>query len=177
MPHKDPEVQKHRYRTIPKVFFARLYQNQKNSSKRRGHPMPDYTLEELIEWLKNQPTLTEIWQDYQDSNHARKSAPSLDRLDDSKPYTLDNIRLTTWHINMTKAKQHTREGLLNTNSITSSKKIQRLSMDGDVIDTFNSSGEAAEILAPHNKYARSNIRAAATGKIPSAYGYQWKDIP
>ena len=62
--------------------------------------------------MSKQPNTEQLWQDYQDSNHARDYAPSIDRLEDSKPYTLDNIRLTTWYDNNTKARQHHKEGIL-----------------------------------------------------------------
>ena len=160
---------KHRYRTVPRVFFARVYQNQRKSSKRRGHAMPDYTLNELIEWLKLQPNLTALWQGYQSSSHHRNFAPSLDRLDDSKPYTLNNLRLVTAHENIKKAARHIREGLLNRGE-TRARPILQYSHDrSTLIARFQSSYEAEEITG----FNASNIRSCCTGKLKSAYGYWW----
>lgn len=160
---------KHRYRTVPKVFFARVYQNQKQSSKRRGHPMPDYTLNELIEWLKLQPNLTTLWQGYQSSNHHRNFAPSLDRLDDSKPYTLKNLRLITAHQNLKKATRHIREGLLNHGKTRARPILQYTRDRSTLIARFQSSYEAEEMTG----FNAANIRACCTGKLKSAYKYWW----
>ena len=165
----DLESMKHRYRTVPKVFFARVYQNQRQSSRRRKHPMPDYTLNELIEWLKLQPNLTALWQGYQFSNHHRNFAPSLDRLDDSKPYTLNNLRLITAHENIKKAAKHMREGLLN-HGETRAKPIQQLTLDGQLVATYQSSHEAGELTG----FRSGNLRSCATGALKTAYGYLWR---
>lgn len=163
------ESMKHRYRTVPKVFFARVYQNQRQSSKRRGHSMPDYTLDELIEWLKLQPNLIQLWENFQKSGHNRCHAPSIDRLDDSLPYSLTNIRLTTWHQNLKKATKHMREGLLN-HGKTKSKPVLQYTRDRlTIIARFQSSHAAEEVTG----FNASNIRSCCTGKLKSAYGYWW----
>ncbi|MFA9289485.1 MAG: hypothetical protein ACEQSA_06435 [Weeksellaceae bacterium] len=163
------ETTKHRYRTIPKVFFARVYQNQIQSSKRRKQPLPAYTCSELIDWLKLQPNLTQLWEDFQKSDHDRCYAPSIDRLDDSLPYSLTNIRLTTWHQNLKKATKHMREGLLN-HGKTRAKPLQQFTLDGQLVATYQSSHEAMEITG----YNAQNLRACANGKLMTAYGHLWR---
>jgi len=95
-------------------FFRKMLGTQRNRSKQRGHPPPDYTLDELISWLEEQPHLTDLWEAYQASGHNRMLAPSIDRLDDNLPYRLDNIRLVTWQQNCDAATQARREGRLPT---------------------------------------------------------------
>lgn len=162
------ESMKLRYRTVPRVFFARVYQNQKQSSKRRGHPIPNYTLDELIKWLKLQPNLTTLWAGYQASGHHRNFAPSLDRLDDTKPYTLNNLQLITAHENNKKAGLHIREGKLN-HGKTRARKVQQINLDGTVINVFQSSHEAGEMTG----FGPGNIRSCAIGALKTAYGYRW----
>jgi hypothetical protein len=101
-------------KTNPRHFFRKMLGTQRNRSKQRGHPPPTYTLDELIDWLKTQDHLTKLWTAYQESGHARMLAPSIDRLDDNLPYTLDNIRLVTWQENCNAATQGRREGRLPT---------------------------------------------------------------
>lgn len=107
------ERNKMRRRTIPEVYFKARYRGMKSSSKKRGHPEPNFTFEAFIEWLKKQPNLTQLWQDYQNSNHDRDFAPSCDRLDDSLPYSLGNIRLTTWKENNLKAQADNKAGKIS----------------------------------------------------------------
>lgn len=163
---------KERYRTVPKVFFARLYQNQRNSSKTRKQAMPNYSFEDLIIWLKQQPNLNQLWTDYQASGHARNSAPSIDRLDDSLPYTLSNIRLISWKENLAKATRHMREGKLN-HGKTRARKVQQIAFDGTVVNTFQSSHEAEELTG----FRSGNIRSCAIGALKTAYGYRWQYLP
>mgnify|MGYP001036498738 CR=1 FL=1 len=160
--------QQERYRTIPRVFFGRVLQNQKGTSKKRDHPMPDYTLDELIDWLKLQPNLTEIWQGFQNSNHDRNFAPSLDRLDDSLPYTLSNIRLVTWAENMAKSKVDHRNGKINKGH-TRAKPVHQMDLEGKIIATFKSSWHAQEVTG----YAAGNIRSCCLGSLKTAYGFKW----
>lgn len=99
-------------KTNPRHFFRKMLGTQRNRSKQRGHPPPAYSLDELIDWLKEQDHLTEMWNAYQDSGHNRMLAPSIDRLDDTLPYTLDNIRLVTWQENCNNAAKAASEGKL-----------------------------------------------------------------
>jgi len=105
-------ITQHTRKTNPRHFFRKMLGTQRNRSKQRGHPPPAYSLDELIDWLKAQNHLTEMWNVYQDSGHSRMLAPSIDRLDDNLPYTLDNIRLVTWQQNCDKASQDRRDGKL-----------------------------------------------------------------
>jgi hypothetical protein len=169
----NPVIYKRNRRTNPHRFFNCLYHNQIQSSKNRGMDLPDYSLEQLISWLIKQPNLTSLWDDYQNSGHQRMAAPSLDRLNDYLPYTLNNIRLVTFRENHNKFRKDAREGLLNPNSVTSARKIEQYSKDGTYIQTFFSSREAAEEVNGGN--GSNNIRAVAVGRAKTAYGFIWKD--
>jgi len=71
-----------------------MYKSQKANSKRRGHKPPNYTKDELKKWLylNNFKKLYDAWVA---SGYDRKYKPSIDRLDDFKGYSFDNIRLVT----------------------------------------------------------------------------------
>lgn len=79
------------------------YLQMKGRCKRRGHIMPTYTLEEFDTWmmLSGYRSLYDSWVD---SDYDTKLQPSVDRLDNSRGYDLDNIRLVTWDEN-NKAKK------------------------------------------------------------------------
>jgi len=79
-----------------------LYHSQIRNSLRRGHVSPNYTLDEFITWVNGQPIYDKLYREYVKSGFDNRHKPSGDRLDDSKPYTFDNLRLTTWKTNREK---------------------------------------------------------------------------
>jgi len=175
MGYADPKTYQNKYHTDPITYFRRVWHNQKKTAKARGMAPPDYTLDEFIDWLKQQPHLTDLWTAWQKSGHQRKLAPSVDRKDDSISYTLSNITLMTWEENNRKSHKDLRAGKLNPNSITSAKRLGQYHKDGTFIAEYLSAGHAEKQLGLC-KGARTNIRAAALGKLQTAYGYVWKDL-
>ena len=98
---KHPESY-HRYRKSKKGISVILYNGQKSSSIKRGHPAPDYTLEEFRYWLFNQDKFHKLYQEWVDSGYHKDIKPSTDRLDDSLPYSLSNLQVITWKENSLK---------------------------------------------------------------------------
>lgn len=45
-----------------KGFLTKIYSDQNNNSKKRGHPAPSYTKEELGVWLFNRPNFDNLFQ-------------------------------------------------------------------------------------------------------------------
>ena len=75
-----------------------IYNGQRKSSRNRGHSYPSYTKEELTKWLYKHG-FKELYNSYVKSGEDKWLRPSVDRLDDDKPYSFDNIRLGTWKDN------------------------------------------------------------------------------
>ena len=75
-----------------------IYKTQVHNSKRRGHSAPEYTKEQLSEWLYNNG-FKELYDIWKNSNFNKKLKPSCDRKNDYKNYSFDNIKLTTWDNN------------------------------------------------------------------------------
>ena len=50
---------------------------------------------EFYEWARDNEQFIKLFMDYQQSGFDRKLAPSVDRIDSSKGYTLDNIEWVT----------------------------------------------------------------------------------
>ncbi len=80
------------------------YNTQKGSSRKRKHNLPDYSKEELFEWVKLQTNFEELWKNWVDSDYHKDLFPSIDRINDDKPYTFTNIQLMTWEENKGKRK-------------------------------------------------------------------------
>lgn len=97
----------------PFKVFRKLYHSQCTHSVDRGHPHPAYTLNQLIEWADEQPNLISIWEAYVASGYKTDLRPSVDRKNDSLPYTLCNIQLMTWQENRRKGAASKKEGTLN----------------------------------------------------------------
>ncbi len=69
-----------------------------NAKQRRMDP-PTITKEELRSFISNHPRWPELYKGWVESGFDRWHAPSIDRLDNAKNYSLDNIRLVTWREN------------------------------------------------------------------------------
>ena len=78
----------------PRRIFAYLFATQIAQSTIRGYPAPTYSLDDLITWVDVHPRTWEIWQAYVASDYAAQLRPSLELLDRSKPYSLDNLDLS-----------------------------------------------------------------------------------
>lgn len=95
--------------TEPKKGVIRvIYKTQRRNSTVRKMPMPTYTKEELNKWLyKND--FKKLYDRWVESGYDKNLKPSIDRLEDFKPYTFDNIKLGTWQEN----KNHQYEDIIN----------------------------------------------------------------
>ena len=79
----------------PDGLATRMYGRQKSRSIRRGHPEPEYTLEEYRAWLKSQPNFKELFGNWVLSGYDMEVAPSCNRLNNSEHYKFSNIELIT----------------------------------------------------------------------------------
>ena len=77
----------------------RIYKKQVQKSGLRGHIPPSYTLEEFRAWLFSQEIFHVIFEAWERGGHQHLECVSCDREDRFKPYTFDNISVTTWREN------------------------------------------------------------------------------
>jgi hypothetical protein len=140
-----------------------MYQTQKASSKKRGHELPMYTKEELQTWLLQQPHFDTLYNDWEKSNFDKWLKPSIDRLDDYKPYTLDNIQLMTWQENCEKSKLDRKEGRNNKINRT----VYQFTIDGEFIKEHHSTREVRRLFKAEIK--QRNMKNG----IQYSKGYKW----
>ena len=76
-----------------------MYKSQKKNSKTRGHEPPTYSLDELRSWIKEQPHLNFLMNEYKNSGGEKDHRPSIDRIDNTRGYDLNNIQLVNWFVN------------------------------------------------------------------------------
>ena len=92
------------YRTKKGIAYT-IHKSQRLSSKRRGHRPPEYTKEELREWLMSQTIFHELYDEWVQSGYKRRLKPSADRKHDDIHYCMSNIQLMTWGENKDKAEK------------------------------------------------------------------------
>lgn len=160
----------------PRRVFAKIYNSQVANSVTRNHPAPDYTLDQLKDWVDSQPHAYNLWQNYVNSGYDNKLRPSVDRLDDSKPYRLNNIQLITWNENRQKGAASKMAG-----GISTIRPVSAFNKDGSLHKTYVSTLAAARDVNGHSW----GIATVADGKPvkdgrgqlynPKSYkGFIWK---
>lgn len=144
-----------------------IYLNQVRSSERRKLGTIQYTKEELTNWCLAQPLYHILHADWVANNFLRELAPSVDRKDDYKPYSLCNIQLMTAKQNLDKGFADRAAGI-NTKMSTA---VEQYTLDGSYVATFPSCNLAGRALGKING---SSISAVCSGKRGKAHGYIWK---
>ena len=144
-----------------------IYKMQRANSKRRGHPMPIFTKQALMDWLE-QKGYAHLHATWVGSNYVKRLTPSVDRLDDSLPYSFDNMRLVTWGLNDDKAHNDFKTGKL----LSTHTPINQLTKEGVFIKKHVSQTSAAREL----NTSQGNIGAACKGIRKSAGGYKWEFV-
>lgn len=55
--------------------------------------------EEFYAWATDHPTFLALWKEWEENDRQRRLTPSVDRVDSSKGYTLDNMEWVPFHVN------------------------------------------------------------------------------
>jgi hypothetical protein len=95
-----------KYEKTPSGFLMRVYRNMKSRitgvQKHKSHLYLGKELlskEEFYEWAASSPMFLVLYQQYVNSGFDRKQAPTVDRKDSSKGYSLDNMEWVTHSVN------------------------------------------------------------------------------
>lgn len=154
------------YRHSINGLVTTTYNNQLRYSKIRKHPKPSYTKEELKQWFIGQPKFQDMYNNWIASGYDKWEKPSVDRIDDYLPYTIDNIQLMTWKENHKKGDYCQLNGLNNKNS----KSVLQYDTEGNFIKEYYSIAQAGR----ENNIFGSNISYACMGKFKTMGGFIWK---
>lgn len=146
-------------------LIKRIYKSQILSSKRRNHPLPFYTKQELSDWLFNQEEFHEFYENWVKSKFKRKLVPSVDRIDDKLPYFFDNIQLMLWKENDDKAHKDMRSGKL----FIGHKPVVQYDKQGNFIAGYVSAHQASRETGIN----RGNISSTCRGDKKIAGGFKW----
>ena len=149
-----------------KAWFTNVYGRMKSSSKSRENCPLLFSKLEFIDWIYSlNGHFEKLHQEWVKSGFKKDLVPSVDRKDDYKGYSFDNIKLTTWEINNKNqcSKMATEKW---------SKEVEQLDIDDNLLNTFSSTREAATIIGKPK--SSSFISAACRGEYPTAFGFKWR---
>lgn len=166
-------------RSTPELFVNKIYLSQVSNSVKRGHAEPSYTRDELLEWVLSQPNFNSLWKAYLASKYKIELAPSIDRLDNTKPYSLDNIELVTWQENRARWATDRRTGVVT----DTHKPVASYTLDGVLVKEYISILEATRDVKG-NHWGISSVANGVPVKdgrgrlyTPRSYkGFIWKWI-
>lgn len=125
-------------KSTPELLSKKIYRSQVNNSKLRNHPLPLYSLTELTTWLLSNPKFNQMYSTWVASGYAKDLAPSIDRIDDSLPYSLNNIQLMIWKENRNKGAKSKKYGDIQVNH----KPVEAYTKDGILHKRYISIAEA-----------------------------------
>lgn len=148
--------------------IIQLYSSQRKASRLKNYPMPNYTSKELIAWCLNQDVYHQLHKQWEKSGYSKDLSPSCDRLDDYKPYTLDNLQIVTWSENLENEWYRRKNGI----NKKQSKEIGQYTMCMEYITSYPSIREASR--ATNTNYG--NLGECCRGKTSHAGGFIWKFI-
>lgn len=143
-----------------------IYNSQKYNSKVRNHQPPTYTKKELKNWVFSNPNFTAIYEEWISSGYEKDLKPSIDRLNNYKGYSFDNIQLTTWKENSNNQHKDVLEGRFN----KTNKAVIQMDLEGNFIKVYHSISHAGRCTGVIDK----NISCVCNGKRNTAGGYKWK---
>lgn len=148
-----------------KSLVGDIYYNQLSNSKARGHRAPEYSKEELYEWLVSQTKFHELFAEWKASGEVKRLIPSVDRKCDDVHYCMSNIQLMTFGENEDKYKA---DKLAN-RSIVDQIEVEQYAVEsGELIATYTSMAEATRVTGA------KSISSVCSGQRKQSGGYIWR---
>jgi len=159
------------YSRTKKGIITTIYGTQRFHSKNRGHRLPEYTKQELKEWLDSQTLFHELYSEWINSDYKKDLKPSVDRKHNDIHYCMSNIALTTWGDNKAKGHEDSKTAKLNTGM--PKKPVEQYTKEGIYMNTYISTREAARVF---NLKSSSSIADVCKGRAgcKTAGGFIWK---
>lgn len=114
-----------KYEKSPNGFLMRMYRNMKSRvtgiQAKKAHLYLGKDIlskEEFYNWALNNPKFMEMFNVYTESNFTQKLAPTVDRIESSRGYTIDNMQWLT-HSENSRKGSYSRYGIPNPNPCNS----------------------------------------------------------
>jgi len=155
-----------KYRRTINGLCSRIYASQVLHSKNRNHSIPEYSKNDLKEWLASQRLFYEIYDKWVESNYGKKLIPSVDRINDNEGYSIDNIQLMTWGENELRAYSCRKDGIIKGQSVS----VLQFDLDDNFIKEYHSQSQAYR----ETGVGQWNISGVCIGRKETAGGFKWK---
>lgn len=149
-------------------LITKIHYGQRNSSKHRGHPMPNYTKQELKEWLLRNNDFHLLYEKWVQSGYKKELIPSVDRKNDFKPYSFSNIKLMTFGENLKKSSNDIRNGI----DRRKTRAVVSLTLDNKEIKRYYSIRQASRELS----ISSGRITECCQGKRNITKERKWRYI-
>jgi len=160
-----------KYKQTPKGLIKYIYNHQIRNCKARNHPLPTYSEKELLHWYLHNPKYEILHNAWIKSGCAKELTPSVDRLDNYKSYSLDNIELVTWKENCERVYDAIRNNTLQNSGLLNNghTPIVQYSLDGTKISSYISINECVRKL----NILHQGVSDACRGKKLTYKGFIW----
>jgi len=131
--HKENIERYREYRRNYRCFNPRgIYSALKDGARKRSIPIK-FTVEEFVKWWSSKDgccyycgrTINKI-QETLDSVNGRARRMTIDRADNNKPYTTQNIRLACYRCNSIKGDYFTEDEMLQIGHIINAKEYRKI---------------------------------------------------
>lgn len=155
------------YRKTKLGLASEIIRHQRQTSKKRNHPAPNYSLCQFRLWLMSQELYHILFENWEKSGYKRDLIPSVDRIKNDKPYSFDNIQLMTLEQNVNKAAREMICGkLIN-------RHIQIIQIDKNTLLPIN---KYCSLMDAYRKTGIdfSHISKVLNGKLKSTGGFYWR---
>ena len=147
-------------------FVVMLHKSQRANSRGRGHPAPTYNAKELANWFISHPKFFDMWDEWDLGNRQKHMKPSVDRIDNTKGYSFDNIQLTTWQENLMNKCKDVKDGKY---MVQNERKVVQYTIAGKKIQEHYSISSAER----ETGISASNIVSCCNDSNKSAGSFKW----
>ena len=145
----------------------KIWAGQYQRSKRFDYEL-GYSARQLTKYLLGLTLYHTLYAAWEQANYDKWLIPSIDRIDNYKGYTFDNINLMTWRQNKDKFHSDRKNGI----SPKAVQPVAQVTKEGNILSVYHSSREAERKTGIDH----SSILRVCEGKQHLAVGTNWKKI-
>lgn len=146
-------------------LISSIYSEQKQSSKARGHNLPEYSKDDLVVFILRSGKFETYYNNWVNSGYKKELRPSIDRIDNKIPYKLSNIQLVLWKDNNSRSHIDASNG-----EFSELSPVDKFDLKGNLLESYKSISEAARV----NNISTNTIFYGCNHKEYAAKEYMWK---